>query len=371
MKTTAGAGCHGRDRAAGAKGWRQFPGRALFLSCLAIGLGAGSSLPAAESAAPPSDPAASPAFRPLMTWADSTRLGRPFSKDPCVIRFKDRYFLYFSLPPFDPKLAPANAPKGWSVGIATSANLVNWEKAGELHPEQECERNGLCAPGAIVLNGRVHLFYQTYGNGPKDAICHAVSEDGLRFTRDPSNPVFRPSGGWTVGRAIDAEVFPVGARLLLYFATRDPAMKVQMVGVAGAPLNSDFGRDSWKQLVDGPILKPELPWEKKCIEAPTLCRRDGQLFMFYAGGYNNEPQQVGVAVSEDGLAWKRLSDQPLLPNGAPGEWNSSESGHPGVFSDADGQTYLFFQGNNDRGRTWLLAAHRLQWKNGRPSLAAP
>ena len=68
--------------------------------------------------------------------------------------------------------------------------------------------------------------------------------------------------------------------------------------------------------------------------------------MFYAGGYNNEPQQVGVAVSQDGINWQRLSEQPLLANGAPGTWNASESGHPDIFRDAEGQTWLFFQGNN-------------------------
>jgi long-subunit acyl-CoA synthetase (AMP-forming) len=58
--------------------------------------------------------------------------------------------------------------------------------------------------------------------------------------------------------------------------------------------------------------------------------------MFYAGGYNNEPQQIGCAVSTDGIRWKRLSKKPFLPNGAPGSWNASESGHPGVFVDKDG-----------------------------------
>lgn len=48
-----------------------------------------------------------------MLWADTTRLGKTFSKDPCVVRFKDRYLMYFSLPPFDSiLLAPSNAPKG-------------------------------------------------------------------------------------------------------------------------------------------------------------------------------------------------------------------------------------------------------------------
>jgi hypothetical protein len=163
-------------------------------------------------------------------------------------------------------------------------------------------------------------------------------------------------------------VYPVGDQLLLYFATRDPEMKVQMLGVAGANLKSDFGRESWKQLCDAPILKPELPWEKLCIEAPSICRRGDELIMFYAGGYNNDPQQIGVAVSRDGLQWERLSKEPFLGNGQPGEWNASESGHPGVFTGSDGQTWLFFQGNNDKGRTWFLSCTSVKWVGDRPGL---
>ena len=98
----------------------------------------------------------------------------------------------------DPKIPP-----GWAIGIARSSDLDSWEKIGEILPEQEPERNGLCAPGAIVLDGRVHLFYQTYGNGPKDAICHAVSEDGLAFPPQPhqSDLCARPARGTAAGRS--------------------------------------------------------------------------------------------------------------------------------------------------------------------------
>ncbi len=303
---------------------------------------------------------------PEMKWADTTRLGKPYSKDPSVVRFRDRYLMYFSLPPFDPKLAPTNAPKGWSIGIAESRDLSGWKKVAELWPEQQCDRNGLCAPGALVLEGRVHLFYQTYGNGPRDAICHAVSSDGVTFTRDARNPVFRPHGAWTSGRAIDAEAFPFNGKLLLYFATRDPSMTTQMVGVASADLTSDFGPSVWTQLRAGPVLRPELAWEKKCIEAPSVIRRGDTLFMFYAGAYNNEPQQVGVAASTDGVVWTRVSHAPLLANGEPGAWNASESGHPGIFGDADGRTWLFYQGNCDKGKTWYLSRRNVVWKDGRP-----
>lgn len=297
----------------------------------------------------------------MMHFADTSR-GRPFAKDPAVVFFGGRYLLYYSLPPY----GDGRTPDGWAIGIATSSNLDDWTIIGSMNPLDTYEHNGLCAPGAIVLDGRVHLFYQTYGNGPRDAICHAVSEDGLQFVRNPSNPIFAPHGAWTVGRAIDADVISYGDELLLYFATRDPTMTTQMLGVASAPLHSDFGRSVWTQRCDAPILQPELPWERRCIEAPALCTYAGQLFMFYGGAYNNEPQQIGCAVSADGINWKRLSDEPLLPNGNPGTWNSSESGHPFVFTAPDGGMHLFFQGNNDGGNTYYLSRRPITWHAGLP-----
>lgn len=298
--------------------------------------------------------------RGVMMYGDTSRGGTPFAKDPAVVRHGDRYLLYYSV-------KPGRGVKGWRIGIAESGDLVTWRKVSELDVSAPCEANGFCAPGAAILNGRVHLFYQTYGNRRKDAICHTWSEDGITFTRNPANPVFSPTGDWHCGRAIDADVIAHEGCLLLYYATRDPDFRVQMQGVASAPLESDFGPQSWTQHdLDGPILKPELPWEKQCIEAAALCRHDDRLYMFYAGGYNNDPQQVGCAVSDDGIHWERLSDTPILPNGGPDDWNASESGHPFAFTDEDGTVHLFYQGNRDNGKSWYLSRVQIGWENGRP-----
>lgn len=342
-------------------------GRTMVICMVMIALGPATSM-AEPAATKPSvtakDSAQQPPQKPRMHFADAVS-GRPFSKDPAVVRFKGQYWLYYSLPPYRGKRTP-----GWTIGVAASRNLVDWQKAGELASEGEAEQRGFRAPGAIVLGGKVHLFYQTYGSGPKDAICHAWSDDGLRFHRNPTNPIFRPKGDWNCGRAIDADVIAHNGRLLMYWATRDPAFKIQMQGVAAAPLESDFARDKWTQLnPHAPILKPELPWEGQCIEAAAMASHEGRLYMFYAGNYNNRPQQIGVAVSRDGLHFTRLFDQPFLPNGPAGSWNASESGHPFLFRDDDGQHYLFYQGNNDQGKTWFLSVVPVDWKDGKPVLA--
>jgi predicted GH43/DUF377 family glycosyl hydrolase len=323
----------------------------------------GQSPHAAPAPSPARSAAASVASPHQMRWGDTSRRGRPFAKDPSVIKFQGRYLLYYSIPSYD----DGRPNDGWGVGIAESRNLSDWTKVGEFVATEPYEAKGVAAPFAMVLDGKVHLFYQTYGNGPKDAICHAVSPDGLRFERDATNPIFRPTGKWTVGRAIDVEIVRHDGRWFLYAATRDPQMKVQMV--VGAVSESGFERSAWRMLADRPLLKPELPWEQDCIEAPTVLLRGKTMFMFYAGAYNNAPQQVGLARSTDGVTWTRVSNEPYFRNGAPGTWNSSESGHPGAFVDEDGTPYLFYQGNDDNGHTWKLSFVRLAWRDDQPVIA--
>ena len=309
---------------------------------------------------------------PPMYFGDATRLGRPFAKDPSVIRFGGRYLLYYSVAAWAKELAPPGAPRGWAIGIAESRDLVNWKKIGEILPEQECEKHGIVNGRIILLDGKLHLFYNTSGNGAKDALCHAWSDDGLHFTRNPTNPIWHPTGGWNNGRAIDVDVVEWGDKLIMYYATRDPAGKIQMLHAIAASRKSGFNRDDWKSLCDGPVLKPELPWEKTCIEAPSVRKRGDTLYLFYGGGYNNAPQQIGCATSKDGIHFQRLFiEKPLLANGAPGEWNSSESGHPGMFEDDDGQLYMFYQANNDQGRTWFLSWVKIGWDGDKPRVIEP
>lgn len=280
-----------------------------------------------------------------------------FAKDPAVVRLGDMYCLYYSLCHEDGR---------FGVGIAVSRDMEKWDLAGEIPQDMPCEAKGIAAPGAIVMDGRVHIFYQTYGNGRKDAICHAVSEDGLHFVKNPENPVFSPSADWCCGRAIDADVCVFHDKLLMYFATRDHEMRVQKVGGAWAALDSGFGRDAWTQLASQSLLTPELKWEGECIEAPAAIVHEDRVYLFYGGSYNCTPQQIGCAVSEDGVFFRRVSNEPFLPCGEPEAWNSSESGHPYVFQDADGRVYLFYQGSADMGKTWYLSRMEIRWEQGRP-----
>lgn len=297
----------------------------------------------------------------FMHFADTTSDGRRFSKDPHVVYFKGKYLMYYSI----------GAGKGtvWSIGVAESSNLNEWEPIARIKPVESYEQKGFCAPCALVRNDTVHLFYQTYGNGANDAICHAWSVDGTNFVRNKTNPIFSPDkSDWNCGRAIDAEVAFINNRYHLYYATRTPDFVKQIIGVAFAPAGTNFDKNDWIQTVDKPIMVPEYPWEETCIEGASILNRDSVFYMFYAGAYNVRPQQIGVAKSYDGIKWEKLSNKPFLENGDPGTWNYSESGHPHIFKDKNDDTYLFYQGNNDSGKTWYLSNVKVNWKNGVPNI---
>lgn len=296
-----------------------------------------------------------------MLFTEKNGSREAYAKDPAVIRWKDgKYYLYFSSYYAD------GGRERLGIGIAVSDDMEHWTSVGHIPYTQPCEQNGIGAPAAIVLGDAIHLFYQSYGNQARDAICHATSTDGVQFEKDPTNLVFRPSEDWCVGRAIDADVVPFGNRLLLYFATRDHAMRVQKIGVAAAELNGTFSRGAWEQLAAYPVLTPEYDWEGECVEAPAALEQDGKVYLFYGGAYNCSPQQIGVAVSDDGIGFKKLFDRPFIPAGKAGEWNSSESGHPYVYRDGDGAVWLFYQGSPDMGRSWYLTRCRIGFRDGVP-----
>lgn len=312
---------------------------------------------------------------PRMFFFDTNSVLKARVKDPSVVRFRGQYWMYYSA-----WITPSNI----TSGVATSANLVDWKHVAFLPLEGFWEADGIAAPGAMVWNDKIHLFYQSYGGTNISAILHAWSADGTNFVRDQSNPIFRPTGDWNNSRAIDAEVMRVGTNLFLYSATRDSLGQTQQITLASAPLTSDWSRSNWTQLsVSGPTIAPQVPtaldaasgitasnlkWEGQCIEASTMVKRGGYLYMFYAGGYNNFPQQIGVAVSKDGINFARMfKGQPLLPRGAAGTWNHSESGHPGVYQDDYGRDFLFYQGDNTKiGLEWRLSMIPLQWQSGGP-----
>lgn len=291
-----------------------------------------------------------------MLYGDTSRTEVPFAKDPTVIRLGDTYYMYYTVKAYDKSRRPdevAPLEDGYNTAIARSTDMIHWEYVCQLDlRDSEGGRIwGAVAPCVKIFDDVIHMFYQrVWAATGNSEIWHAVSSDGITFTNTVDEPVWIARTGWSITRAIDAEVYRVGDRMVLIYATRDPQNVIQMLGMADAPYGSDYAPDKWVNLTpDAPLLSPDYPWEMSCIEAPTVYERNGIWYMFYAGAYNHENQQIGLATSTDGYHYTRVEYDPENPGlfyrmGGPGEWNTAESGHPGVFVDNDEQVYLFYQG---------------------------
>ena len=317
-------------------------------------------------------------FEPLpMKFGDSAQRGSPYSKDPTVIRHNGRYLMYYSIRNYDKKhFRKGDLPvkrNSWWGAVAESTNLVNWTRIGDIEIDGGRFTSAAVAPCVKKIDGKIHMFHQAHYQPDRNAkdwgctsknaqIWHATSEDGIHFTCDGSVPAFAPTNNWSIRRAIDAEVYRVGDRLMLMYATRDPSSKWQMLGMAWAKYGGGYGGGKWTEItIDAPFFRPDLPWEMHCIEAPTVVEHNGIWYMFYAGAYNHERQQIGVAWSADGVHFTRYRDEPVFPHGAKGSWNEWESGHPGLFVDDDGQVYLFFQGKSTLKGDYSLSCAKVKF----------
>lgn len=315
-----------------------------------------------------------------MLYGDVSRTTLPFAKDPTVIRMGKYYYMYYSVKAYEDAKRPPVLGKGqggWHSSIATSTDLVNWTRLADVDL-RDSKGNVIwnaVAPCVKKFDGLIHMFYQrpwaaADGN---NVIWQAVSNDGITFTNVYDEPVFIPDNSWCKNRAIDAEVYRVGDKMVLMYVTRDVQTgSIQMVGMAESPYGCDYGPGKWTDLTkDRAFIKPDYGWEGQCIEAPTVLEREGVWYLFYAGSYNHVLQQIGLATSVDGYHFTRVryfSSSPGLfyKVGEDGTWNAAESGHPGVFEDWDGQVWLFFQGKasqKEPDNNYLLSVLKLSFED--------
>ena len=71
---------------------------------------------------------------------------------------------------------------------------------------------------------------------------------------------------------------------------------------------------AWKRMSDRPVLSPEQSWEKVAVMCPHVLwdAQSGVFRMWYSGGEQNEPNAIGYATSTDGLQWTKHPTNPVF-----------------------------------------------------------
>jgi len=251
---------------------------------------------------------------------------------PCAVKVKGRTYLYYSGGPNDKYTR-------YQIGLALSDDGVHFKKTGKpLFPLTD--RFNFHATPAVLRrpdtrllteNGFWHMVFD--GNRGND-VLHATSPDGLTWTLDPKNPIYR--------RAYAPCLLKVGGEYRMYH-------------VYG-------GKRPWEiHLATGPDLyslkpHPKNPmlildqhnWEAtdrpgtSALVYPYVFQEGKTWIMYYASywksGWKDEPYTtaMGMATSADGITWTKNPDNPVFTpthgSSYDGAYVSSES----IIRDGDG-----------------------------------
>lgn len=126
-------------------------------------------------------------------------------------------------------------------------------------------------------------------------------------------------------------------------------------GYEGVAVSDDGLR--WRRAKDEPILSIHQDdrgeWEKDCIYQPWLVEHDGRYYNFYNAA-KGQIEQIGLAFSDDLLEWRRHPQNPVIPHGPEGSYNRQFSADPKVFRDGDHWVAFFF--GVGKGGAHIMAA---------------
>ena len=108
--------------------------------------------------------------------------------------------------------------------------------------------------------------------------------------------------------------------------------------------SSDDGL-TWRRAKGEPVLSVHQQdcgaWEKDCIYQPWLVEHQGKFYNLYNAA-NGHVEQMGLALSDDLLTWRRYEHNPVIPNGPKGSYNEKFSSDGKIFRDGDHWVGFFF-----------------------------
>lgn len=229
----------------------------------------------------------------------------------------------------------------WHTASATSADGLVWTRGTKvLSPEPATwEGDYIAANGSVLHNDSAGFLYW-YQGGRMPRIGMASSPDGREW-RKHGAPVLDvgPRGSWDERGVADPYVIRVGSTYVMYYLGQDRARR-QQLGVA----RSGDGV-TWEKYRGNPVLElgPPGAFDETGLGEPAVWQEQGSYWMLYTARDPKEHRRMGLARSQDGVRWARVSDRPVLSGEQP--WNLAVVCDATVEAGPDGVRVWFGGGN--------------------------
>lgn len=237
-----------------------------------------------------------------------------------------------------------------SIARVTSPDGIHWsEPVICLEPRVTPEgwENAVNRPYVLYREGQYHMWYtgqliRDCGRGEGCShIFYAVSQDGIHFRRVGNGPVLSPEVPWEKHSVMNPTVL-----------WDEESQLLKMWYSGGEQYEPDsFGYATspdgihWSKWATNPVFgaDPEHPWEQAKVGGCQMIREDGWYRMFYIGYENVDYAQIGMARSRDGITgWERSPSNPIIAPD-PDAWDGEACYKPFALKWKDGW-WLWYNG---------------------------
>ena len=194
--------------------------------------------------------------------------------------------------------------KPWGKPVLNRGGSGDWDHMAVDNPYVHFE------------DGKYYCFFEAqdkpFGNGGREAIGIAVSNDGIQWEKLSGNPILTTgaSPAWDeVVAKLPVGVSKLGETYYLFYSGRDQHIK--QIGVATASNLSG----PWTKHTDNPVIKarPE-QWDATLSTHPSqVFHYEGRYYLLWRGMKRRYAAQgVGLSVSDNLIQWQRVTDEPVI-----------------------------------------------------------
>lgn len=261
--------------------------------------------------------------------------------NPSVIKKGNTYYNYYS----------GYNGEVWQTGLATSNDGTHWTKYEnnpvlKLSDKGEWDDSYIAANGsAIEVNNKVFYYFQGVSSTDnKASIGLATSNDWFNFEKE-ANPVLTVGSDhtWDSKGVADPYVIKYKDYYYMYYLGMDE-MNVQRLGVARS-------KDGvvWEKSTANPILDvgTKGSFDENGLGEPSVFYNTPYFYMIYTGRDAGEKRDIGLAVSLDGVHWKKQNYNGLFTERKSGTWDDSVICDTTlVFDDDDNSLLMWYGGGN-------------------------
>lgn len=248
-----------------------------------------------------------------------------------------------------------------NIAVVESPDGIHWSEPQvciEPRPTPQGWENMLNRPSVVRRGTLYHMWYtgqrQDGNRMGTSHIFHAISEDGIHFTRTSDTPVIAPDVEWENTSTMNPSViWEEETQLFKMWYCAGSQYEPRAIGYAESPDGI-----YWTKCPHNPVFEadPANSWEQHKTAGCQVIRREADYLMFYIGYFDEDYAQIGMAKSPDGQnGWVRFPENPIIAPDAEG-WDGDACYKPFAMLTEQGWM-LWYNGRLKRFEQIGLALH--------------